>query len=556
MSFASVESLTLRHIGRRAPALRGLDLEWHQGERLLLLGPSGSGKSTLALCLDGVIPHSLDAHWEAGRVVVNGRDTREARISDLVRDVGILFQDPEAQLVMLEVDDEIAFGLENLGVPRDRMRERIAAARAATALDSSTPRLLADLSGGTKQRVTLASLLAMRPRGLVLDEPTATLDPAGAREVLAAFASLAADRERSLLIVEHRVDEVLRHVDRVAVLDGEGHLAMEGDPDRVFLGEAQRLRSLGVWEPDLAALARATGAQRVPRTADEAAALVTSRDWPVVDEPVASARGRPLIAARAVRYRYERASRDAVAGVDIILAEGECVAIVGPNGAGKSTLGLLLAGVLRPSAGEVTLAARSRVAYVFQYPEHQFVASTVRADLRFGLSACGVAPAEADRRATATLEQFGLARLAEANPYSLSHGEKRRLSVASALVTDPQVLLLDEPTFGQDRRNVDELGALVDERVRAGGTVVVITHDLPFVAAHATRVIALADGRVVFEGAPQELFARADVLTRCRLVLPPLAEAFRRARAQRPGLPLISSRAELDRALRRSAVPA
>jgi len=195
--FASVRSLTVRHIGRKRPALRDLDLDWREGERLLLLGPSGSGKSTLALCLDGVIPHGIDAHWESGGVSVDGRDTRAASLAELAATVGVLFQDPETQLVMLETDDEIAFGLENLGLSREEMRTRIAEARAATGLGPSTPRRLDQLSGGTKQRVSLAALLAMRPRALVLDEPTANLDPVGAREILAAYAALCADRARS-----------------------------------------------------------------------------------------------------------------------------------------------------------------------------------------------------------------------------------------------------------------------------------------------------------------------------------------------------------------------
>src|SRR5439155_898620 len=165
-TFARAESLTVRHVGRKRPALRELDLEWREGERLLLLGPSGAGKSTLALCLDGVIPHSLEAHWESGRVTVEGRDTRTSGLSELARTVGVLFQDPETQLVMLETDDEIAFGLENLGVPREEMHGRVAAARAATGLGPDTPRLLERLSGGTKQRVALASRLARAPHGI------------------------------------------------------------------------------------------------------------------------------------------------------------------------------------------------------------------------------------------------------------------------------------------------------------------------------------------------------------------------------------------------------
>jgi len=522
MPFASVEALTVRHIGRRAPALRALDLEWHEGERLLLLGPSGSGKSTLALCLDGVIPHSLDAHWESGRVLVGGRDTRTTPARDLVRDVGVLFQDPEAQLVMLEVDDEIAFGLENLGIPPAEMRARIAAARELTSLGPDTPSLVAELSGGTKQRVTLASILAMRPRGIVLDEPTATLDPVAARDVLAAFAALTEDRERSLLLIEHRVDEVLRHIDRVAVLDDDGRLAIDGDPDRVFLSNAAQLERLGVWEPEYAALARGAGTSRIPRTTGEAADLIATHGW---DEtfPRSHVPGNVVVEAHGLDYRWPRARREAVSGVDLEIRRGECVAIVGPNGAGKSTLGLLLAGVLIPERAGVVL--HGRAAYVFQYPEHQFVAQTVRDELLFGDAS--------PQRASELLERFGLTALAEANPYSLSHGEKRRLSVATALVSDPELLVLDEPTFGQDRRNTRVLGALVDQRVEDGAAVVLITHDLSFVARHATRVIALNDGRVAFQGTPRELFERPEVMRACRLLLPPLAAAFAAARTQR-----------------------
>ena len=299
--FASVRSLTVRHIGRKRPALRDLDLDWREGERLLLLGPSGSGKSTLALCLDGVIPHGIDAHWESGSVSVDGRDTRAASLAELAATVGVLFQDPETQLVMLETDDEIAFGLENLGLSREEMRTRIGQARAATGLGPSTPRRLDQLSGGTKQRVSLAALLAMRPRALVLDEPTANLDPVGAREILAAYAALCADRARSLMLVEHRLDLVTALVDRVAVLGDDGALALDGDVDRVFMKEAARLEALGVWRPELAELARSLGAERLPRDVPAAAALVRER-WPhAARAPSPAAAGPAILAAEGLR---------------------------------------------------------------------------------------------------------------------------------------------------------------------------------------------------------------------------------------------------------------
>src|SRR5207245_2963346 len=337
------------------------------GERLLLLGPSGSGKSTLALCLDGVIPHGIDAHWESGSVTVAGRDTQTASLAELTQEVGVLFQDPETQLVMLETDDEIAFGLENIGVPRDEMLVRIAEARAATGLGPATPRRLEALSGGTKQRVALASLLAMR-----------------------------------------RPDELDR---------------------------------LGVWQPELAELARLLGAEEMPGDVDEAADLLIDR-WPRGASAPREERvpGRITVAARGVAHRYRGDDRDAVTGASLDLHEAEISAIVGANGAGKSTLGLLLAGVLRPSGGMVD--ATGDVAYVFQYPERGFLAATVSGEMRYAATT----GRQIARHPDVLLERFGLARLAEANPHSLSHGEKRRLSVASALVTSPAVLILDEPT--------------------------------------------------------------------------------------------------------------
>jgi energy-coupling factor transport system ATP-binding protein len=532
--FARAQSLTVRHIGRKRPALQDLDFEWEEGERLLLLGPSGAGKSTLALCLDGLIPHALDAHWESGTLTVGGRDTRSAKLAELTRDVGVLFQDPETQLVMLETDDEIAFGLENLGLPRGKMIERVAEARASTGLGPATPRRLDALSGGTKQRVTLASLLAMRPRALVLDEPTANLDPLGAGEVVSAFAALAMRRERSFLVVEHRIDPLLRFIDRVAVLGDDGRLACAGDPEAIFMERAGELDRLGVWQPELAELARLLRAERMPRDVDEAAALVIER-WPrgapVQREERVS--GRITVAARDVAHRYRGYDRDAVTGASLELHEGEITAIVGANAAGKSTLGLLLAGVLRPSRGTVDL--RGEVAYVFQYPERGFLAVTVRDEVRYA--------ATIGRRITrdpdALLERFGLARLAEANPHSLSHGEKRRLSVASALVTSPAVLILDEPTFGQDRRNTHELVTILGEERDRGTTVVLITHDLSLVAELADHVIALAGGVIGFAGPPNELFELSD-LARFGLALPAAAGAFARAQERDPRIPQLS----------------
>jgi len=443
----------------------------------------------------------------------------------------VLFQDPETQLVMLETDDEIAFGLENLGLPRNEMIERVTKARASIGLGPATPRRLDALSGGTKQRVALASLLAMRPRALVLDEPTANLDPIAAREVIAAFAALAMRRERSYLVIEHRLDPLLRFIDRVAVLGGDGRLALAGDPESVFVGRAGELDRLGVWRPELAELARLLGVERMPRDVDEAAALLLDR-WPpgASFQREARAPRRITVAAHGVAHRYRGYDRDAVSGASLDLHEGEISAIVGANGAGKSTLGLLLAGVLRPSSG--TVDVRDDVAYVFQYPERGFLATTVREEVRYAATIGRRIVRDPD----VLLERFGLARLADANPHSLSHGEKRRLSVASALVTSPTVLILDEPTFGQDLRNTRELVTILREERDRGTTVVLITHDLSLVAELADRAVAMADGAIGFAGPPDELFQRSD-LAGFGLALPAAAAAFARARERDRAIP-------------------
>ena len=547
-AFAEIAGLTLRHIGRRAPALRDLSLRWERGERLLLLGPSGSGKSTLALLLDGVIPHAMDAHWESGTVTVDGTETRAAGLASLSSTVGVVFQDPETQLVMLEIDDEIAFGLENHAVPRAAMAARIADARAQTGLDGVDLEIRY-LSGGTKQRVALAAILALAPRGLVLDEPTANLDPVGTREFVDALGRLVGGRERSLLLIEHRLDQVLPFIDRVAVLGSDGRLAFSGTPREAFVDQMGRLDSLGVWVPQLRRLAALLGSDALPRDASEAADLVVAR-WPAgttgaIDTRAAAA---SVVRAASVGYRYPGAERPALADVSLDVARGELVAIVGANGAGKSTLGLVLAGAVAPTAGAVTREAR--VAYVFQYPEHQFVSRTVADELRITLRARGLADDEVERTAMGLLERAGLRALAEANPFTLSHGQKRRLSVATALAADPDVLILDEPTFGQDERNTELLLATLEELRAEGRAIVAITHDQVLVADHATRVVALDGGRVAFDGPPDELFARDDLLARCSLRRPAIAEAFRLAHARRPDVPPLIGLAAARAALR------
>jgi energy-coupling factor transport system ATP-binding protein len=470
----------LRHPGRRDWALRGVDLTIEAGERVLLLGASGAGKSTLLTTLAGLIDPSIVE--TTGSLTVDGRDPREARDRS-----GLLFQDPESQIVMGRAGDDVAFGLENRCVPAEGIWARVDAAFAAVEFPYGRDRPTHALSGGEQQRLALAGTLALRPGLLMLDEPTANLDPDGAAEVRALLARVLDRLGATLLLVEHRVDEALPLVDRVVVIAAGGGVVADGAPRDVFREHGAGLAEAGVWIPDHPPAAP----PRRHRPASET-----------------------LVIAERASFRYPGSAADALGGVDLAVRSAEALGIIGPNGSGKSTLAMLLAGLLRPRAGTVVsgeaLAAgrghepiwrwRARelarhVGTVFGDPEHQFLTASVRDELLLGPRRVGVDEPVAWRRADELLSRLRLAHLAEANPFTLSGGERRRLSVATALATAPRLLVLDEPTFGQDRRTWGELVHLLAALRDGGRAVCFATHDRAFVHALADRTFQLGRSR-------------------------------------------------------------
>jgi len=458
-----------RHAGRRAWAIRGLDLRIRPGERVLLLGASGAGKSTLLAALAGLLDTSGGGESE-GELRVDGRPPHDARDS-----TGIVFQDPETQLVMARAGDDVAFGLENHCVPTEAIWPRVHRALAQVHFPYPEDRPTAALSGGEKQRLAIAGGLALRPRLLLLDEPTANLDPVGAELVRETLADLSA---MTLVLVEHRVAQSLPLVDRVVVIEAGAGVVADGAPQEVFARYGARLAELGVWVPG------------------PPPAAPTRR----------TAFGADLARADDIAFRYPGAETWALAGVDLVVRAGEALAVTGPNGSGKSTLALLVAGLLRPARGRValedaepwSLPARRLVAHVgtvFQDPEHQFVTGRVDEELMVGPLRAGRYAPDARRIAMDLLERLHLTHLAAANPFTLSGGEQRRLSVATALATAPPLLVLDEPTFGQDRRTYAELVALLAAHCDGGGAALFATHDEDLVSSLADRTLRLAGGR-------------------------------------------------------------
>jgi len=525
--------------GRERPALAGIDLRLDPGAVLLVIGPSGSGKSTLALALAGLIPHAIPGAW-VGRLVVDGLEVSVTPAPVIGERVGVVFQDPETGIVLDRVADEIAFGLENRGWSLDRMRARVPESLALAGLAGFEGRRTANLSGGEQQRLAIAGALAPEPGLLVLDEPTANLDPPGMASVFERLGSLATRRDRTIVVIEHRLDAVLPMADLVLAIGADGRQLAFGPPDDVGESAAMALDRLGAWIPT----AWRRHLARPVAVGAAAGAAVGVPTWVPIGAPVGVPIGGPpgttgvgAVVARApdvtVTDRTVTAGpgRDLLHGVSLEVRTGERVALVGPNGAGKSSLLFVLAGIIRPSSGSVgvldgaaapgvspdasedvsqvssaiprpddeapladpaRMPARrvpSALGLLFQDPEVGFVGRTVAAEVAAGGRASS----------GALLEHFGLQWLADEDPYRLSRGEQRRLSVAAACASAPTLLLLDEPTYGLDRRATDAVVAMLDELRREGQGQVVATHD-PRLLPACDRVIALDVGRIAFDG--------------------------------------------------------
>lgn len=455
------------------PALRDLDLAIAPGECLLVVGPSGAGKSTFALALGGLLGREVPGRID-GELAVGGP-------------AGTVFQDPGSQIVMERVEDDVAFGLEGLGWSRPAMLARVPRALETTGLGGLERRRTTTLSGGQQQRLALAGALAPDPRLLVLDEPTANLDPDGARAFVGRLGALRA-AGCTIVLVEHRVELAWAIADRVLILGRDGRPVDVGTPDEVVRRNGRALVDAGIWLP--AAVDAALGVLPPP--------------------PLGSAAGGGLlVAAAGVTFGYAR-DQPVVRGVDLCVAAGDRLAIVGPNGSGKSTLGRLLVGLLRPDSGEVRLlgADPSRLApaalarrggYLFQDPEQQFLATTVATE-----AALGLRPEELARlpdvmdALSLPLDRFG-----PRSPYAISGGEQRRLSLAPLLARRPHLMVLDEPTFGQDRATYRGLLEILRERLDGSTGLVAITHDERLVGDLGGRAARMDGGRLVETGAAE-----------------------------------------------------
>lgn len=449
--------------------LRDISLTVRKGEFVLVTGPSGCGKTTLARCLNGLIPHLIPARVE-GRIQVAGRSPLGCEVRDMAAHVGMVFQAPETQLFNLSVEEEVAFGCQNLGLAPDEVARRTDFALAAVGIDALRRRPLHQLSGGEKQLVAIAAVLAMQPQVMVLDEPLSNVDARGVQRVMNTLTHLNRTMGMTLILIEHRTHHVREFANRVVVLD-RGKVALDGTP-QILQERSAFLASLGVRVPEKDAR---RGVPRQTRVSEVGDIVVSVRD---------------------VRFAYR--NRLVLDGVSLDVRRGEFLALVGDSGAGKSTLALLIAGVLKPATGVIRVNGNNcrghTVGLLLQNPTEHLFCDTVEEEIRFGPENFGW---HADEWIDEILERTNLRDVRDREVQHLSRGQQQRLSLATVLALKPEVLILDEPTLGQDWGNLTHFMDFVKRLRSKGCTVILITHDWDIAEQYADRTVRLCKGRIV-----------------------------------------------------------
>lgn len=505
MACIEIENLCFTYPSREIPTLHGITTRVLRGAFVLLTGPTGCGKSTLLRTLNGLIPHA-SAGTLTGTVHLNGKDIATQSLATTCQQVSLLFQNPDDQLFCTLVEDEIAFGLENLGFPPEEIQERIAIALEQVGLSGFESRQISSLSGGEKQRVALAAVCAMRPQVLLLDEPTSHLDPKGTREILNIVNSLNNEMGITVVLATHRTKEVAPLCNHVWLME-DGRICLDLPKADAFQDTTPYQR-LGVQVP-------VDAPSNTPTSPFKTASNVERQET--------------LLNIQNLHFRYPNTDRDAVCGISCEVPRGEVLAIMGANGSGKTTLIHLIAGLLRPSAGEMRIDGKlcnrmklhqlaGKVGIVFQDPDLLLQAETVRDEVAFGPKNLKFPKKTLEERVDKTLTRFDLQNLGSEAPYALSRGQRQRTAVAATFSLYPDLFLLDEPTTGQDAQHLYQLmDELCNEIRQAHKTLIFATHDADLTLKYADRILLLHDGAVIYDGDPESVFADRELLQQASL---------------------------------------
>ncbi|MBK5239889.1 ABC transporter ATP-binding protein [Clostridium sp.] len=525
-----IKNLSFTYPLAKKKAINNLNFEINKGEFVLMCGSSGSGKTTLAKCLNGIIPHLANGNIE-GDVIVNGKNTQDVKMHEISSEIGMVFQNPEDQIFSIRVDDEVAFGVECQGYKRDEIVKRVKYALKKLRIEDISRHLTFSLSGGQKQKVSIASNLAMLPSIIILDDPTTDLDPISKQEVMDILQELKNEVDVTFIVIEHDLTDLLEFADRVIVMH-DGEIILNGKPDQIFYEQFLLLDKIGVRIPDHIRLGKYLIEQGIISAKDgypikketlkkltRKAILNRSLIIPDIKYKDYTIKSTEKVAEiKHVNFTYPEAKKQTLFDVNFDIYKGEFFGIVGHNGSGKSTIMKNILGLLKPTSGDVFINGKNTkdidisklildIGYVFQNPDNQLFCNTVREEIEFGLRDKNLPEDVIRKEADKALDIVELKAKENDHPFSLSRGQRQRLAVATMLVANPKIIMLDEPTTGLDEKNLASLLKLMQEIIyNFGGTLIMVTHDMEVVAKYATRVIVVNHGNVVLNGNPDEIF--------------------------------------------------
>ncbi len=528
------KEVNFTYAGSSIPAIKDINLQINTGEIVLITGPAGSGKTTLCSCINGLIPHYHEGEL-TGDVIIGPYNSRKVRVGGLASLVGMVFQDPESQLVTNSVIDEVAFGPENLGIPRDEINERVEKALRSTRMTGYEDREPHSLSGGEQQACVIAATYSMHPEIYVLDEPLANLDPQGRSQVLELVVRMAKERGKTLVIVEHSLEEILPLVERVIVMN-KGQIVRDGPvKDVLKAGDIK-----GIFKrPDIVRLAEELKIASCPLKPESFNKALLDQYKPAslknkFNNERSNGKGKALIELKNVTYGYQK-NVDALNDISLTIHEGEFVALMGRNGSGKTTLVSHLIALVVPDSGMVTVAGMDTrttpthilakdVGFCFQNPNHQIVSFNVKEEMTFGLKAHNIDPSEFESRINDALEIVKMTEFKDADIFDLGKGQKQRIALASVLTLKPRILVIDEPTTGQDPEMSFEIFEIIKQLNRNGTTVLMITHRVDQAAIYAKRAIVLNHGRLAYDSPVNDLLLDEKLMKANSLELPDITK--------------------------------
>jgi energy-coupling factor transport system ATP-binding protein len=538
-----IRDLSFQYPRGTSPAIKNINLQIKAGEYVVITGPTGSGKTTLAICLNGIIPHLVEGELTGDIIIAGEMNTKEFQVHELTSSVGMVFQNPEDQLFSLNVTDEVAFGVENMGYEREDIIKRVDAAIEKVGLVSRRDYSIFHLSGGQKQKVAIASNLAIAPQILIMDAPTADLDPISSREVVGTLLDLREkEPSKTFIVVDSDISDVISLADRIIVMD-KGEIVMDSTPVDLLKNHFHELDKLGIRMPDHIRmmhwiisnipgqkdffLDQQEVRQLIEKYTSSGKLLFKLPPEAVAPEPAED----PVVCFKNVSFHYQNGP-SIIEDVSFDIQHGEFLAIVGENGTGKSTLMKLMSGLIQPVSGIIETCGvetssgleevLNNVGYLFQNPDNQLFMGTVAEEIAFGPRRLNCSEEEVNQRVEKALDMVGLQVEREQHPFTLSRGQRQRLAAATVLAAQPSLLLLDEPTTGQDQVALDNLMELTQGLINdCGASVIMVTHDMDLVSRYATRMIVLDKAKILLDGTPLEIFGKKqDILAKVSLTPP------------------------------------